>query len=74
VGDVEVWAPGWVVTNPLAKPNISSAGKTIVTMVTQEGKKKEITLQKRRQFFINENFDSHFLYILLLGQSDIPRE
>ncbi|XP_066328388.1 TORTIFOLIA1-like protein 3 [Miscanthus floridulus] len=36
---------GGFVTNPLAEPNISSVGKT---MVTQEGRKKDTTLQKSR--------------------------
>ena len=35
--------PGGFVTNPLAEPNISSVGKT---MVTQEGRRKDTTLQK----------------------------
>ena len=41
---------GGLVTNPLAEPNMSSVGKT---GVTQEGRRKDATLQKSRQFFVN---------------------
>lgn len=40
---------GGFVTNPLAEPNISSVGRTAVT---QEGRRKDLPLQKSRYFFL----------------------
>lgn len=45
---------GGFVTNPLAEPNISSVGRTAVT---QEGRRKDLALQKSRYLFSCANHD-----------------